>query len=97
MLTFEVIDFSRLYHIFPERTCYIKFMAIPSYAYLKLKIVGLADVITEEAKAQWVLDCERNNIELVIAIVTATELRDLCPAPSRRPRMPGPCKLMPRT
>jgi hypothetical protein len=97
MLTFEVIDFSWLYHIIPERTCYIKFMAIPSYAYLKLKIVGLTDVITEEAKAQWVLDCERNNIELVIAIVTATELRDLCPAPSRRSRMPRPCKLMPRT
>jgi hypothetical protein len=31
------------------RPCYVKFMAIPSYAYLKLKTPGPAEVITVEA------------------------------------------------
>jgi hypothetical protein len=34
------------------------FMAIPSYANLKLKILGPTGVITIEAKAQRALDCE---------------------------------------
>jgi hypothetical protein len=58
MLTFEVVDFSRPYHIILGQPCYVKFMAIPSYTYLKLKILGLADIITVEAKAQWALDNE---------------------------------------
>jgi hypothetical protein len=33
-------------------TCYVKFMAIPSYANLKLKIPGPTRVITMEAKTQ---------------------------------------------
>jgi hypothetical protein len=32
-------------------------MAIPSYTYLKLKILGPADIITVEAKAQRPLNC----------------------------------------
>jgi hypothetical protein len=39
MLTFEVADFSRPYHVILRRSCYIKFMAIPWYAYLKLKMI----------------------------------------------------------
>jgi hypothetical protein len=35
-LTFDVVDFSGPYHIILEPPCYIKFMAIPSCAYLKL-------------------------------------------------------------
>jgi hypothetical protein len=57
-LAFEVVDFSGSYHVILGWPCYIKFMTIPSYAYLKLKILGLAGVITVEAKAQRVLDCE---------------------------------------
>jgi hypothetical protein len=33
-------------------------MAIPSYAYLKIKISGPANIITVEAKAQYALDCK---------------------------------------
>jgi hypothetical protein len=50
-LMFEVVDFSRPYHIILGWPCYIMFMAIPSYAYLKL-IPGPARNITVEAKAQ---------------------------------------------
>jgi hypothetical protein len=52
-------------------------MAIPSYAYLMLKIPRTARVITVEARIQWVLDCEQVNIELAAAAVAIAELREL--------------------
>jgi hypothetical protein len=58
MVIFEVVDFSEPYHVIMGWPCYVKFMVIPSYAYLKLKILGHASVITMEARAQWALDCE---------------------------------------
>jgi hypothetical protein len=51
MLAFEVVDFSRPYHVILGWPCFVTFMAIPSYAYLKLKILGPTGVITVEAKA----------------------------------------------
>jgi hypothetical protein len=56
MLSFEVVDFSRPYHIILGWPCYVKVMNIPSYAYLKLKIPGPIVIITMEAKAQRALD-----------------------------------------
>jgi hypothetical protein len=53
-------------------------MAIPSYAYLKLKIPRPSGVITEEAKTQRALDYERTSIELATAVVAAAELREMC-------------------
>jgi hypothetical protein len=47
---FEVINLSRPYHIILGRSCYVKFMAIPNYTYLKLKILGPNGVTTMEAK-----------------------------------------------
>jgi hypothetical protein len=73
-----VIDFYGPYHVILGWPCYHKFMAIPSYAYLKLKIPGHASVITVEAKTQWALDCEQNNIELAAAAVIVGELRGMC-------------------
>jgi hypothetical protein len=78
MLTFEVVDFSELYHVILGWSCYVKFMAIPSYAYLKLKISGFASIITVEAKAQWALDYKQRTIELTAAAVAAVELKELC-------------------
>ena len=46
VLTFEVVDFSGSYHAILGRPCYAKFMAIPNYTYLKLKMPGPNDVIT---------------------------------------------------
>jgi hypothetical protein len=49
-LTFEVVDFSEPYPIILGWPCYVKFVAIPSYAYLKLKIPGPAKIIIVDAK-----------------------------------------------
>jgi len=45
-LTFEVIGFHGTYHTILGRPCYAKFMAVPNYAYLKLKTPGPHGVIT---------------------------------------------------
>jgi hypothetical protein len=52
MLSFEVIDFSGPYHVILGQPCYVKFMVIPIYAYLKHKIPRPVGIITVEAKAQ---------------------------------------------
>ena len=46
VLTFEVVDFSGSYNTILGRSCYAKFMAIPNYTYLKLKMLGPNGVIT---------------------------------------------------
>jgi hypothetical protein len=48
MLTFEIADFPSAYHAIQGRPCYAKFMAIPSYTYLKLKMPSPRRVITIE-------------------------------------------------
>jgi hypothetical protein len=52
MLAFEVINFFGPYYVILGRMCYVKFMAIPSYAYLKLKIPGPVGIITMEDQTQ---------------------------------------------
>jgi hypothetical protein len=47
-ITFKVVNFFDPYHVILGRPCYVKFMAIPSYAYLKLKIPRPTGVITVE-------------------------------------------------
>jgi hypothetical protein len=45
-LTFEVVGFHGAYHTILGRPCYTKFMAIPNYTYLKLKMLGPNGIIT---------------------------------------------------
>ena len=45
-LIFEVVGFHGIYHAILGRPCHAKFMAIPSYTYLKLKMPGPCGVIT---------------------------------------------------
>jgi hypothetical protein len=52
-------------------------MAIPSHAYLRLKIPGPAGVITVEAKTQRALNYEQDSIELAATMVTAAELWEI--------------------
>jgi hypothetical protein len=41
ILTFEVVRFHETYHAILGRLCYAKFMVVPNYTYLKLKMLGL--------------------------------------------------------
>ena len=44
-LTFKLVGFHETYHAILGRPCYAKFMAVPNYTYLKLKMSGLCGVI----------------------------------------------------
>jgi hypothetical protein len=45
-LTFEVVGFSGTYHAILGSTAYVKFMAVPNYTYLRLKISGPKEIFT---------------------------------------------------
>jgi hypothetical protein len=50
-LVFVEVNFSEPYYVILGQPSYVKFLAIPSYAYLKHKILGLTEVVIVEAKA----------------------------------------------
>ena len=45
-LTFEVVGFHGTYHAILGHPCYVNFMAVPNYTYLKLKMPSPSGVIT---------------------------------------------------
>jgi hypothetical protein len=61
-LTFEVVGFHGTYHAILGRPCYAKFMAVPNYTYLKLKMSGPKGVITIGPSYEYAYEC---NIECV--------------------------------
>jgi hypothetical protein len=62
-LSFEVIDFEGPYHAILMRPCYAKFIASPSYSYLKLKMPDPHGVITITGSFQDAYKCERLAVE----------------------------------
>ena len=48
-LTIEVVDFSGMYHALLKRPCFMTFMVVTNYTYLKLKMLGHKGVITISA------------------------------------------------
>ena len=63
-LTFEVVDFPGSYHAILGRPCYAKFMAVPNYTYLKLKMPGPNGVITVHGSFQHAYLCDVESCEL---------------------------------
>ena len=57
-LTFEVVGFPPVYQAILGRLCYVKFMAVPNYTYLKLKILSPSGVITVGTSFQRAYECE---------------------------------------
>jgi hypothetical protein len=62
-LTFEVVGFRGAYHTILERPCYAKFMAVPNYTYLKMKMLGPNDVITVGSSIEHAFDCDVECLE----------------------------------
>jgi hypothetical protein len=61
-LTFEVVGFRGAYHAILGRPCYAKFMAVPNYTYLKMKMSGPNGVITVGSSIEHAFNC---NVECV--------------------------------
>ena len=76
-LTFDVVGFPGTFHAILGRPCYAKFMAIPNYTYLKLKMSGPHGVITIGTSFQHAYECEVECCGHAAAIVASGELATL--------------------
>jgi hypothetical protein len=74
VLTFELVSFWGTYHAVLGRPCYAKFMAIPNYTYLKLKMPGPAGVITVGPMYRRVYECNLECVEYTNALVESEAL-----------------------
>ena len=70
-LTFMVVGFHGTYHAILGSPCYGKFMAVPNYTYLKLKMPGPCKVITSFQRAY---ECEVECYEHIMPIIVSKEL-----------------------
>ncbi|XP_066347869.1 uncharacterized protein [Miscanthus floridulus] len=77
VLTFEVVDFLGSYHAILGRPYYAKFMMIPNYTYLKLKMPGPNDIIIVGSTFSHAYTCHREHYRLATAIINSIELLEL--------------------
>ncbi|XP_066385152.1 uncharacterized protein [Miscanthus floridulus] len=73
-LTFEVVRFPRTDHSILGCPCYMKFMAVPNYTYLKLKILGPGGIIIIRISFQCAYECDVECCDHAAVIVTSGEL-----------------------
>jgi hypothetical protein len=62
-LIFEVVGFRGAYHAILGRPCYTKFMVVPNYTYLKMKMPGPNGVITVGSSIEHAFDCDIECVE----------------------------------
>ena len=74
VLTFEVVDFLGSYHAILGRPCYAKFIAIPNYTYLKLKMPGPNGIIIVSSAFSHAFTCDHEHFELATAVINSSEL-----------------------
>jgi hypothetical protein len=73
-LTFEVVGFRGTYHAVLGRPCYAKFMAVPNYTYLKLKMPSPKGIITVGSTYRHAYECDMECVEYAEAIVESEAL-----------------------
>jgi hypothetical protein len=73
-LTFEVVGFRGTYHAVLGRPCYAKFMAVPNYTYLKLKMPGPNGVITVGSTYRHAYECDVECVEYAEALTESKAL-----------------------
>jgi hypothetical protein len=73
-LTFEVVGFRGTYHAVLGRPCYAKFMAIPNYTYLKLKMPGPNGTITVGSTYRHAYECDMECVEYAEAMAESEAL-----------------------
>ena len=69
-----MVGFRGTYHAILGRSCYAKFMAVPNYTYLKLKMPGPSGIITIESTYEHAYDCDIECIEYAEALMEAETL-----------------------
>jgi len=76
-LTFEVEDWKGVYHTILGRPAYAKFMAVPNYTYLKLKLPSPNGVITVSGSFEQAYVSSREYFDLVTTAANSAELGQL--------------------
>ncbi|XP_040252009.1 uncharacterized protein [Aegilops tauschii subsp. strangulata] len=74
---FEVVDLSSAYHALLGRPALARFMAVPHYAYLKIKLSGLKGLITITGDYRKSIERARDGTKLAESLVVAEERRQL--------------------
>jgi hypothetical protein len=67
-------DFETAYNAFLRQPALTKFMAIPHYAYLVLKMPGLHGVISIRGDIKRAYDCDKESCEMANRLTASTEL-----------------------
>ena len=76
-LTFEVVDWKGAYHAILGRPAYAKFMVVPNYTYLKLKLPGLNGVITVSGSFEQAYVSSREHFDLATTAANLAKLSRL--------------------
>jgi hypothetical protein len=74
-IQFEVADFETSYHAILGRPTLAKFMAIPHYLYLLLKLLGSHGILSLRCDLKRAFDCDIQAIQ-IIAKAQATDGRE---------------------
>ena len=74
---FEVVNLSSPYHTILGRLALAKFMAIPHYAYLKMKMPGLNGIITVSGDYRRSMECASAGSKLAEALVITEEPEEI--------------------
>ena len=95
-LMFEVVDWKGAYHAILGRPAYVKFMAVPNYTYLKLKLPGPNGVITMSGSFEQAYVSSREYYNLATTAANSAELGQLrtttpecCPDPGKPSQAPA--------
>jgi hypothetical protein len=67
-ITFEVVGFRGAYHAILGRPCYAKFMVVPNYTYLKMKMPGPNGFITVGSSIEHAFVCDVECVEQAEAL-----------------------------
>jgi hypothetical protein len=73
-LMFKVVGFRGTYHAVLGRSCYAKFMVVPNYTYLKLKMSGPNGVITVGSTYRHTYACDMECVEYAEALAESEAL-----------------------
>jgi hypothetical protein len=73
-LTFEVVGFRGTYHAVQGRPCYAKFIVVPNYTYLKLKMSGPKGIINVGSTYHHAYECDVECVEYAEAIAESEAL-----------------------
>jgi hypothetical protein len=76
-LQFQVADFEIAYNTFLGRQALTKFMEIPHYAYLVLRMPGPHGVISIRGDVKHAYDYDKERCEMANRLTTSVELQEL--------------------